>query len=82
MHAVVLDVLDEHGPEVAASEDEHPVEALTPKAAYHALADCVRSGCRDRGSDDPDAVAVDDRVEGSGELGVTAADEEIDSAGG
>ena len=41
---VVLDLLGEDGFEVAAAEDEHPVEALAPAGADHALADGVRPG--------------------------------------
>ncbi len=41
---VVLDLLGEDGFEVAAAEDEHPVEALAPDGADHALADGVRPG--------------------------------------
>ena len=43
---VVLDVLDKHGFEVAALEDEHPVEAFAPDGADHALADGVGPGAR------------------------------------
>ena len=43
VRVVVLDVLGEHGFEMAASEDEHPVEALAPQGADHALADGVRT---------------------------------------
>ena len=44
----VLDVLGEHGFEMAASEDEHPLEPLAPDGADHALADRVRPRCPDR----------------------------------
>ena len=74
----MLDVLGEHGLEMAAAEDEHPVEALAPEGADHALADGVGPGCPDRGLDDPDALGGEDGVEGSGELGVAIADEELD----
>ena len=42
VRVVVRDVLGEYGVEMAASEDEHPVEALAPDGADHALADGVR----------------------------------------
>ena len=56
MGVVVRDVLDEHGLEMAAPEDEHLVEALARNGADHTLADGVRSRGPDRGSDDPGAV--------------------------
>jgi len=75
---VVLDVLGEDCLEVTAAEDEHPVEALAPDGADHALTDGVRSGCPDRALDDPGALCGEDGVEGSRELGVAIADEELD----
>ena len=38
---VVLDVLREHVLQVTSSEDEHPVEALAPQGAVHALTDGI-----------------------------------------
>ena len=78
VRVVVLDVLGEHGLQMAAAEDEHPVEALAPDGADHALTDGVGPGCPDRALDDPDALGGEDGVEGSGELGVAVADEELD----
>jgi hypothetical protein len=43
---VVLDVIGEHGFEMAAAEDERPVEALAPEGADHALTDGVGPGAR------------------------------------
>jgi len=42
VRVVVFDVLGEDCFEVTPSEDEHPVEALAPDGADHALADGVR----------------------------------------
>ena len=77
VRVVVLDVLGEHGIQMAASEDERPVEALAPDGADLALADGVRPGCPDRALDDPGALCGEDGVEGSRELGVAIADEEL-----
>jgi hypothetical protein len=74
----MLDVLGEHGLQMPTAEDEHPVEALAPQGADHALTDGVRSGCQDRALDDPGALCGEDGVEGSRELGVAIADEELD----
>src|ERR1700722_10886636 len=77
---VVRDALGEHGFEMAAAEDEHPVEALAPQGADHALTDGVRPGCPDWALYDPDAVGSKDGVERSGELGVAVADKELERA--
>jgi len=42
VRVVVLDVLGEHGLEVAAAENEHPVEGLAPEGADPAFAHGVR----------------------------------------
>ena len=44
VRVVMLDVLGKDSFEVTATEDEHPVEALAPDGADHALTDGVRSG--------------------------------------
>ena len=75
---VVLDVLAEYGFEVTPSEDEHAVEAFSSRGAYESLGDGVRPWRPDRGLDDPDALCGEDGVEGSGELGVSVPDEELD----
>jgi hypothetical protein len=46
----VIDVLGEHGLQMAAAEDEHPVEALAPDGAHHTLADGVGPGVPGPGS--------------------------------
>ena len=76
---VVLDVLGEDCLEVTAAEDDHPVEALAPDGADDALADGVGTRCLDRALDDPGALCGEDGVEGSRELGVAIADEELES---
>ena len=44
VRVVMLDVLGEDRFEVSGPEDEHPVEALAPDGADHALADGVGPG--------------------------------------
>src|SRR5262249_53399666 len=63
-------VRDEHVPEVAAAEDQQPVEALAADAADPALG--VRSCLRrpHRRLDHPDALGAEDFVELTGELAV------------
>ena len=65
MGVVILDVLGEDGFEMAATEDEHPVEALAPRGADHALTDGVRPRCPDRALGDPGALCGEDSVEGN-----------------
>jgi hypothetical protein len=50
---------------MAATEDEHPVEALAPRGADHALTDGVRPRCPDRALGDPGALCGEDSVEGN-----------------
>ena len=60
----MLDVLGKDCFEVTAAEDKHPVEALAPDGADHALTDGVGLGCSDGGGDDSGAVGGEDGVEG------------------
>ena len=78
VRVVMLDVLGKDCFEVPAPEDQHPVEALRPGGSHDPLTDGVRSGCPDRALDDPGALCGEDGVEGSRELGVAIADEELD----
>ena len=78
---VVLDVLVDHGSEMATTEDEHPVQTFTPDSADEALSEGVRPGRPDRSPDDPDALGAEDLVESGCELGVAIADQERDRSG-
>jgi len=42
VRVVVLDVFAEHNFKVTSSEDEHPIEALSPNGAHEALGDGIR----------------------------------------
>src|SRR5579875_1814137 len=70
VRVVVLDVLGEDCFEVTPSEDEHPVKALAPDGADHALADGVRPRGLDRGLNDPGTLGGENGVERRGELRV------------
>jgi hypothetical protein len=59
-------------------EDEHSVEEFSMEAADPAFHDRVCSECSDRGFDDLDAFAGEDRVEHASELGVPVADQECE----
>ena len=66
--------------EVAAVEDQQPVEALGTHGSDEALGDRVRFGRADRRPDDLDAFAAEDGVEVSRELAVAIADQAAGSA--
>jgi hypothetical protein len=73
---VVSDVRAEHSLEVPATIDQDVVEALLADGPHDPLRECIRPRCADRGSDDPDALAAEDLIERSRELGVPVAKEE------
>jgi hypothetical protein len=77
VRVVTLGILAEHGFEVAPSEDEDPIEALSPDGAHEPFGDGVRQRRPDRGLDDPDALCGEDGVEGSDELGIPVRDEDL-----
>ena len=66
----------EHALEVPTPVDQDVVEALPAHGPHEPLRERIRPGGPDRGSDDPDALAAEDRVERARELGVPVAHEE------
>ena len=62
--------------ELAAAEDEQPVEALASDAADPALGVGVRVRCLDGRADDGDPFALKDVIAAAAELGVAIVDEE------
>ena len=81
VRVVVLDVLPQHCRDVALSADQEEVEAFAPQGANEAFRDRVRARCSYRGADDADGGAGEYRVEGSGELAVSVADQEPEPVG-
>ena len=77
MPVVVVPVFGEDGFEMAAAQDEEPVQALPADGADKPLADRVRSGRPDGRLDDPDPIGCEDGAEGRGELGVAISNEEL-----
>ena len=77
----MLDIVAQHYVEVAWSGDQDAVEAFAAQRADEAFDDRVRAGCPDRGSDDLDVGAGEDRVERGGELAVPVADQEPEPFG-
>src|SRR3954454_2746304 len=65
----------EHVFEVAAAEDQQPIETLASNGADEAFGVGVRLRRPDRCPDDPDPVAAEDLVEGNAELAVTVVDQ-------
>ena len=76
---VVGNVGLEHSLEVPTTVDQEMVEALSAHGPHKALREGVRPGGPDRGSDDPDALGAEHRIERSRELGVPVAQEEPDT---
>jgi hypothetical protein len=74
----VLDVGSEYSLKVATVKDQRPIEALGADRAHEALRDRVCLGRPNRSSQDPDAFAAEDLIEGSRVLGVAVADQEAD----
>src|SRR2546425_968452 len=68
MAVVVLDVGVERALELAATEDQHPVEALAPCRADEALRERVGLRGLHRCSDDRDPLASKDLIERIGQL--------------
>src|SRR5436190_24398317 len=73
----MADVGDEHVVEVAAAEDQQPVEALTADAADPALGMGARLRRPYRRFDDVDAFGAEDLVEFAAELAVSITDQEL-----
>src|SRR6266542_2361140 len=74
---VTPDVGDEHVLEVAAAEDQQPVEALAADAADPALGMGARLRRPYRRFDDVDAFGAEDLVELAAELAVSITDQEL-----
>jgi hypothetical protein len=70
MPVVMARIDPKHVFELAAAEDEQPVEALATHAADPALGVGVRVRCPDRGADHGDPFALEDVIEAAAELGV------------
>lgn len=67
---VVADVFAQDRPQVPFAVDEYPVGALGPHGARPFLGVTIRAWRPRRGLDHPHALAGEDRVKGTGELGV------------
>src|SRR6266542_6761984 len=79
---VVLDVRAEDVLEVAAVEDQQPVQALGADGADEPLRDRVRLRRPRRRLDDPDTFAAKDLVKGAAVLAVPVADQKPHAAAG
>ena len=70
---VVSDVGLEHSLEVPRTVDQDVVKALPAHSPHKALREGIRPRRPDRGSDDPDALDAEHRIERSREFGVSVA---------
>jgi hypothetical protein len=76
MAVVVLDIGTQRTLELAATEDQHPVEALAPHGADEALGEGVCLRGLHRCADNRDPLSSKDLIERSGELAVAVVDQE------
>jgi hypothetical protein len=75
MLVVMAGIDPKHVLELAAAEDEQPIEALATHAADPALGVGVGVRCLDRCADHDDAFAVEDVIEAAAELAVAIVDD-------
>jgi hypothetical protein len=61
-------VLDQDGPQMRLTEDQHAVQELAAQSTEKAFACRVHPGSLDSGLQDPGAVHLEDGVEGLGEV--------------
>ena len=73
---VVTDIDAEDAFELAATDDQQPVEAFPPNGADPALHMGVRVRCPHGCADDLDLLVLEEGVEGTGELGLAVVDQE------
>src|ERR1035441_7657402 len=78
MPVVVVDELVPDMPWVSMVRDQDPIEALASDGAEESLSDGVCLWGPDRRADHTHALSVEDRVEGSRELAVVVADQELE----
>jgi hypothetical protein len=76
MPVVMNEILGQDPLEMAATEDEELVQALSPSGANKAFRDRVGAWGLDRDLDDPGTVSAQDLVEAGGELAVSIADQD------
>ena len=69
---VVSKVGLEHPLEMPTTVDQDLVEALAAHGPHEPLGEGIRPRCPDRGSDDPDALGAEHRIEGYEEIGLSA----------
>jgi len=72
---VVIGVLSQHGLQLSASEDEHPVQHLTPNGADPSLRVGISPWRPHRSAQHLDPFSGKDRIERSGEFRIPIADQ-------
>jgi hypothetical protein len=78
---VVINELAQDLLEMAPTEDEEPIEALTADGAYEALGERIGTRRLNGRLDDSDAFGAEHLVETGGELRVSVPDEELHWSG-
>jgi hypothetical protein len=77
---VLVGVLGQHQSQLPASEDQHPIQQLTPNRAHPPLRVGVGPWRPYRRAQPPDPLRREDGVERGGELGVPIAEHEPEPA--
>src|SRR6266487_2845347 len=77
---VMVGVLGQHRPQLQASEDEHPVQHLTPNGPNPPLRVGIRPGCPHRRAQHLHPLGGKDRIERGGELRIPIADHKPEPA--
>jgi hypothetical protein len=80
VNVVVINVLSQHRLQLSASEDEHPVQHLTPNRPDPSLRVSIRPWRPHRSAQHLDPFSGKDRIERGGELRIPIADQKPEAA--
>jgi len=72
----VRDVLGQHHHQMAAVDDQHPVQQFAPEGADPSFGDPVRPRCPHWGAQDAHPLAGEHDIKHAGELAVAVPDQE------
>jgi hypothetical protein len=75
---VILDVLDEHTPQMPFIPHEQPIQALLAYGSYPSLSEGVSVWRVKRGGNNLDPLRGENRIEGAGEFRVMVVNEIVD----
>ena len=73
----VRHILGQHCREMAAVDDQHPVQQFAADSCDPSFGDRVRPGCPHRRAQDANALAGEHGIENAGELAVAVLDQDV-----